>query len=486
MNQICCLVGKKCHAKLLNRLVVVRLLTILMITVVVVILSSNGMVRGDEHSESREWKVGYWFWGMGNESYRLPDDAPPVDMLYVHVGTLSLRRSTDTNPELSAFWPERLPEATGLFLVWRFEGNGPLQTGHIPELIKRYQALKSRALRTGQKVVGVQLDYDCPTSRLGEYNTFLQALREALPKDDLISITALLDWFRGGTKIDAVLHWVDEYVPQFYDVNASRSSSNQPSMEIGKPIDTTHWAAVFNAHKRPYRIAIASFGRIIGISKDTSSQSGSQSAKPVYISNGNPLEVIRQARLTAPVEITSPAGESIVRYSPGPVRSPGSYDVPALVSTIEMVFPSEKSVSSSYLAAKAMGKWCTGVVFFRWPSANEAMALKPEEIQDVLAGKGLSLAAAQLEVEDGFCAATFCNDLSLHPKDRFSKVPVSYNIRCSQEMDYFLPQKLVPVTITGPSNLRVDLPAYPGVPKIPLGRVVTREAATCTLEEKPL
>ena len=75
------------------------------------------------------------------------------------------------------------------------------------------------AAQAGQHLVGLQIDHDCPTYSLTEYARFLQGLRAALPPEDLLSITALLDWFREGTALTDVVAQVDEFVPQFYDVS---------------------------------------------------------------------------------------------------------------------------------------------------------------------------------------------------------------------------------------------------------------------------
>jgi hypothetical protein len=137
-------------------------------------------------------------------------------------------------------------------------------------LVERYRAVKQQADAAGQRVAGFQLDFDCPEARLQEYARFLQHLRDALPADEWLSITALLDWFRPGTRVGEVLQWVDEYVPQFYDVGAV---AGEEGTEIAMPIDAGKWAPVFNAFGRPYRIGISVFGRIGSIRDGAPSRS---------------------------------------------------------------------------------------------------------------------------------------------------------------------------------------------------------------------
>ena len=70
----------------------------------------------------------------------------------------------------------------------------------------------------GNPVVGLQVDFDAHTRRLGEYATFLADLRRRLPADCRLSITGLLDWSSQGDSaaLGALGGVVDEVVLQTY------------------------------------------------------------------------------------------------------------------------------------------------------------------------------------------------------------------------------------------------------------------------------
>ncbi len=70
----------------------------------------------------------------------------------------------------------------------------------------------------GDPVVGLQIDFDAHTRRLGEYATFLANLRRRLPPDCRLSITGLLDWSSQGDSaaLDALGGVIDEVVLQTY------------------------------------------------------------------------------------------------------------------------------------------------------------------------------------------------------------------------------------------------------------------------------
>jgi len=118
--------------------------------------------------------------------------------------------------------------------------------------------LQSEARRRGLKVAGIQLDIDSPTRALPEYAAYLRAVRKGLPADVQISITALLDWFRPGTAIADVVKAVDEFVPQFYDLQ-SPGIGRRPA--IAARINGAKWGPVFNRHGRRFRIGVSTFGR---------------------------------------------------------------------------------------------------------------------------------------------------------------------------------------------------------------------------------
>lgn len=70
----------------------------------------------------------------------------------------------------------------------------------------------------GNRVVGVQIDFDARTRHLDEYAGFLRDLRGRLPADCRLGITGLLDWSANGDPagLDALAGVVDEIVLQIY------------------------------------------------------------------------------------------------------------------------------------------------------------------------------------------------------------------------------------------------------------------------------
>lgn len=65
-------------------------------------------------------------------------------------------------------------------------------------------------------VRGVQIDFDAPRSRRGDYRALLTELRGALPTGVWLSMTALASWCLGDAWIDAPPPPVDEVVPMAF------------------------------------------------------------------------------------------------------------------------------------------------------------------------------------------------------------------------------------------------------------------------------
>ena len=84
-----------------------------------------------------------------------------------------------------------------------------------------YRALFARLRQwraAGNRVSGIQIDFDARTRFLNEYAIFLRDLRRRLPSDTKLGVTGLLDWSANGDPVQlaALGGTVDELVLQTY------------------------------------------------------------------------------------------------------------------------------------------------------------------------------------------------------------------------------------------------------------------------------
>jgi hypothetical protein len=87
-----------------------------------------------------------------------------------------------------------------------------------PAVYDQLLAALGRWRAAGNRVAGVQIDFDARTRHLEEYAAFLRGLRARLPGDCRLGITGLLDWSANGDPrgLDALAGVVDEAVLQIY------------------------------------------------------------------------------------------------------------------------------------------------------------------------------------------------------------------------------------------------------------------------------
>ena len=108
-----------------------------------------------------------------------------------------------------------IPHVTGpdLWMVIRVE-----TLAWTPSVYRQVLAQITRWRAAGNRVVGLQIDFDARTRHLTDYAAFLLDLKRRLPTDCALSITGLLDWSANGDPagLDALAGTVDEVVLQIY------------------------------------------------------------------------------------------------------------------------------------------------------------------------------------------------------------------------------------------------------------------------------
>lgn len=408
--------------------------------------------------EPREFRLGFWYW-------RTPEafayQGPALDALYVQGGEL------DAKGRLSDLWPPELPPARRYVSVLRIQKPEVPKPALLRPIVEAYKSWAVSLRKSGAPLRGLQIDLDVPTTSLGDYAVFLEALRKALPPGTRLSITALVDWFRPGTKVRTVLEKVDEFVPQFYDV---RPPGDLP--RIAEAV-SDRFSSRFEDAGKPYWIGAASFGRIERVR-------GSPPQRRAY-REMSPLDLF-----AAPVRqtgvFTSPAGERILHFivqrpSPRLELQPGD--------EVDVILPTRESIRKAVRSAREFGPNCQGVLFFRWPSRREALTLTPGEVL-AAASERTPARTDELVVREGDCPGRRCYDLSVRAGDRLRLTPVSLIVSSSAPIDYLSPTNRLKVVFESRLRVRVEVPGDARESVIPIARAFSKEPATfsLTVEEK--
>ncbi len=433
-------------------------------------------------SAPQVWTTGFWFWKGSSTSVTWSNE--PLDVLFVQVGDIhhetwpALARGPFSGWSAYGLLPRRLPAARDYWLVYRYDRQDIPDLKVVPMIADRVGDMLSEARERGLHVAGVQLDIDSPTGSLAQYAAFLRELRKSLPDGAQISITALLDWFRSGTEVGAVIRETDEFVPQFYDL-VGNPDGYEGLSAIGAKIDAARWGPVFNRFEKRFRVGISTFGRAMEVSKPDAPGRGYPGFR--FYGDLAPIDIATNPAFQLQTA-SNEAKELVLRYRVmRHVRI--SYNTFEPGETIQFVVATPESVRTAVESARRITGHMAGVVFFRWPGDRETLAMQPGE---VLSAAGLRpedvQAPYRIHTADGHCAAVSCVDVFVESTRLFSAKAVRYRIRASTELEYFLPEKKLAVRMTGPSEIELSLPPYCARSSILVGRAVTVNRAEFTVE----
>lgn len=171
------------------------------------------------YDEPRPMEHAYYVWQMQwTDSVReaVAHAAPEADRLMVLLGEVNAVDGALTYVPARPDWQSLARENARTALVLRAGVNlgtflsDPELGGAAEYLFDILETARSTARDAGVQVVGVQLDYDCPTSKLGDYRRLLNALRSRLTDVDL-SITVLPTWIRRwefGDLVEGLAYYV--------------------------------------------------------------------------------------------------------------------------------------------------------------------------------------------------------------------------------------------------------------------------------------
>lgn len=156
----------------------------------------------------------------------------------------------------------------------------------------------------------------------------------------------------------------------------------------------------------------------------------------------------------------------------------------------EFTLATSESVRVAVEQAKSMGPYCAGVVFFRWPAAEESMAMLPDEALEAAGAIAPHGEKPRLAAVTGTCAAVDCSDVYAFGLPRMRPEATRYRIVSTEPLEYFLPAESVygqgaPVRMTGAAELELRLPPYASQSRLLLGRAVTRKPTRLSIEEMP-
>jgi hypothetical protein len=138
-------------------------------------------------------------------------------------------------------------QSTGRPIVAVVRIDGRLDDARMPPLLDRIALLAATPA-----VSGLEIDYDCPTSKLVAYAGFLEELKARLPATLKLSITALPTWMNSPA-LERLAPNVDELVLQVHAVD-------DPHHGLFDPAQADRWVHAFARRiPRPIRVALPAY-----------------------------------------------------------------------------------------------------------------------------------------------------------------------------------------------------------------------------------
>jgi len=139
--------------------------------------------------------------------------------------------------------------------VIRINGSDPVPVTR--ELSARVAAIARDWRAAGLRLTGVEIDFDCATSRLPEYSSLLAQLRSSWPAGLTLSITALPAWLESPA-LAALLAGVDASVLQVHSVQA-------PAAGLFDPDAAQRWIDAYATKSaKPFDVAMPAYGLRVG------------------------------------------------------------------------------------------------------------------------------------------------------------------------------------------------------------------------------
>ena len=209
--------------------------------------------------------------------------------------------------------------------------------------------------------IGLQVDCDVPTRRLGAYAEVLRRLRDALPAGTHLSVTMLLDWAY-SRDLATLMQAVDAVVPQFYNAYLPIDLSGQTPLVGGA--DLARVVRKLEDVGRPYRIGFATYEQC-----------------SLYDVKG---ELVRPAVPLSPEQVLSAGGvaERVLRGDENVliVRVPQAVKVGgqqlATGQSLAFACGTPTGLAQRFAALRALRpQHCAGIVLFRLPGRETTHSL---------------------------------------------------------------------------------------------------------------
>ena len=211
------------------------------------------------------YKNSIYIWQRSwNENVReaIKDASGDIAHFIVLCGVIEYRRGQIMATPVNVQWHDFEDLPARITLAFRIHASAAplLEERAQGPIIQSMKAMTERALVKAEKyrlkIDGIQLDYDCPTSKLDRYANFLKAWRPIYPRFDL-SITALPTWLN-SLNFSKLIAATSYYVLQLHSFEKPKDISQAKEIfPKGKASAFVLKAARF---RHPFYVSLPTYG----------------------------------------------------------------------------------------------------------------------------------------------------------------------------------------------------------------------------------
>lgn len=130
---------------------------------------------------------------------------------------------------------------------------GAFQAGFTDLIVHAIREARAHGLEPA----AIEIDFDCPTSKLEAYAAELGAIREQLDGVAL-SITTLPTWMNRPKSFQQLVAETDRYVLQVHSIEPAHHIDTRIS--LCDPADALRWTRQAAAYSKPYHVALPTYG----------------------------------------------------------------------------------------------------------------------------------------------------------------------------------------------------------------------------------
>ena len=328
--------------------------------------------------------IALWYWHR-------PLKIPPSEAVVLQtmgVRELFVRAATITREAdnavlivaLPQIWKPAPPKPPAVHLVFRVDDavTRRFATQSIPDLAAAitaaFRSQRALAGEAGFRVVGVQIDLDCPTRLLPQYAALLRAIRPALRSANgqpalSLSISALASWYNSRPMAE-LLDAVDFAAPQFYEGTTPRTRAGFLPISDDAALARGLRAAGRSGH--PFYAGLPAYGHALVYDGHGVLRGAFHDAGAADILRNPDFRLIRTFASDAggnPAQTAASAvGEQIVEFS-GAHPDTDNYRLVFDLPTPQLV---ERALA--HLRADTPPN-CLGAILFRYPQPGEGVTL---------------------------------------------------------------------------------------------------------------